>query len=268
MRRVQCSPGRQRAAALAPPSHRAIGGPRRCRGCRRTSRTRRPPGQCRDAVQPRNDHPRPRPPRSVEPDPARPPSRVTSPRSRNPTLVIDLCGDTAEALPCIWTLAFDGVTGEQALLSSILGGSSPDRDGAGAKPCGRDRSARHGVPRHRARDVRRCPGALHHAAAGGPRRRGSELAGRRGGSRNSGHRSIDSRCSGWPAKPSRCWPPRSRVASIICAIGRRTGGSAGADFRIGASLDCGIIPGQGGTTSPTTAFGSTQTPSRSRFAAA
>ncbi len=43
----------------------------------------------------------------------------------DPDLVIDLCGDAGEALPRIWTLAFDGIAGEQSLLMSILGGRAP-----------------------------------------------------------------------------------------------------------------------------------------------
>ena len=43
----------------------------------------------------------------------------------DPDLVIDLCGDTSEGFPRVWTLVFDGTTGEQALLLSILGGRSP-----------------------------------------------------------------------------------------------------------------------------------------------
>ena len=43
----------------------------------------------------------------------------------DPDLVIDLCGDTEDAQTRVWTLAFDGTIGEQALLLSILEGRAP-----------------------------------------------------------------------------------------------------------------------------------------------
>ena len=47
------------------------------------------------------------------------------PALSDPDLVIDLCGDIGEAVPRVWTLAFDGIAGEQALLLSLLGGRTP-----------------------------------------------------------------------------------------------------------------------------------------------
>ena len=48
-----------------------------------------------------------------------------APAFPDPDLVIDLCGDMAEALSRTWTLAFDGVAGEPALLSSVLDSRAP-----------------------------------------------------------------------------------------------------------------------------------------------
>ncbi len=65
----------------------------------------------------------------VRPGPSSPVARdalaVHEPAFPDPDLVLDLCGDAGEALPRAWTLAFDGATGEQALLLSILGGRTP-----------------------------------------------------------------------------------------------------------------------------------------------
>ena len=65
----------------------------------------------------------------VRPGPSSPIARDAlacyEPMLSDPDLVIDLCGDIGPAIPRVWALAFDGITGEQALLLSILGGRAP-----------------------------------------------------------------------------------------------------------------------------------------------
>ncbi len=47
------------------------------------------------------------------------------PALSDPDLVIDLCGDVDRESSRVWTLAFDGIAGEPALLSSLLEGRAP-----------------------------------------------------------------------------------------------------------------------------------------------